>query len=186
MENNRYNNTKIYKLYEVTNGYFYIGSTCSTLSKMLSEHKHVAIRQPETKVYKCFNSIGWNNVKIILMEEHYLENRDQQLREENRVIMMYLHEDKCLNSIRPWFTEEEKLEMSKARQQRTAIHQKEYYKLNRDRILERNKEWSNKIKEVNCYCGCGSVYRMYNKTQHAKSNKHKAWLADQQQTSETI
>ena len=74
MENNRYNNTKIYKLYEVTKGYFYIGSTCSTLSKRLSEHKHVAIRQPETKVYKCFNS----NCRDIFFKWHYYKSNNGQ------------------------------------------------------------------------------------------------------------
>ena len=76
MENNRYNNSKIYKMYDMINGYFYIGSTSDKLSKRFSNHKSRARLSKDMKVYKYFNEIGWENVKIVLMEEHYLENKE--------------------------------------------------------------------------------------------------------------
>ena len=110
MENNRYNNGKVYKLVDQLNGYFYIGSTCDTLVKRFYQHKHTAVRHPERKVYKHFSTVGWDNVKIVLLEEHFLDNKEQLLREENKVIEMYLHDEKCLNSLRSLVPTEEKLE----------------------------------------------------------------------------
>ena len=132
MENNRYNNSKIYKMYDMINGYFYIGSTSDKLSKRFSNHKPRARLSKDMKVYKCFNEIGWENVKIVLMEEHYLENKEQQLREEDRVIQMYFDDPKCLNSLRPFVPEEEQ-----TRQQKEKM--KEYYQSHKNEHLEYNK-----------------------------------------------
>jgi len=105
--NNRYEHAKIYKLIHPDSEYFYIGSTCDVLSKRLCVHRNKAKIYPERKVYKAFGELGFENVKIVLMEEHYLENREQQLREESRVIQMYIHVEKCLSSYRPWVSKEE-------------------------------------------------------------------------------
>ena len=67
--NNRYENTKIYKLILADSEYFYIGSTCENrLSKRLNVHKCKAKTYPDRKVYKAFNELGWETVKIILIE----------------------------------------------------------------------------------------------------------------------
>ena len=68
-EKNRYNNTKIYKLVDKINQFYYIGSTTDLLCKRLYQHKISSNRNQEQKVYKYFNSIGWDNAKIILIEE---------------------------------------------------------------------------------------------------------------------
>ena len=133
MENNRYNNGKIYKLVDQENGYFYIGSTCDTLVKRLYHHKHTATRHPERKVYKYFNNYGWDNVKIILIEEHYLDNKEQLLREENKIIEMYLQDEKCLNSVRPIVSIEEKLEHQRKLN-------KKYYEENEEKCGLMNKK----------------------------------------------
>jgi len=86
----------------------------------LCGHKSDAKKNPERKVYKAFNELGWEHVKIILIEEHFLENRDQQLREESRVIQMHIHDEKCLNSIRPWVSQEEE-----------RVRHKKYYEENK-------------------------------------------------------
>ena len=140
MQNNKYNNTKIYKLQDQIYGYFYIGSTTDMLSKRLYGHKSSSKQYPKTKVYNVFNEIGWENVKIVLIEEHYLENREQQLREEDKIIQMYIHDEKCLNSVRPWVSIEEQKEK-----------RKEYYKgystQNEDKIILKNKLYIEQNKE---------------------------------------
>ena len=137
MENNRYNNSKIYKLVDQVNGYFYIGSTCNPLSKRLYWHKYDARKHPEQKVYKYFNEIGFDNVKIILIEEHYLDNREQLIREEDKVIQMYIDDEKCLNSIRA-FTGLSKQDYDKkyTEDNQELIKQKYkiYYEKNKDEI----------------------------------------------------
>ena len=101
-EYNRYENSKVYKLIEPNSGFFYIGSTCDTLSKRFGRHKTTAKTKPDIKVYKCFNEIGWENVKIVLIQELYLENKEQLLRAENDVIEANVHDEKCLNSSLAW------------------------------------------------------------------------------------
>ena len=99
---NRYENSKIYKLFDPNTEYFYIGSTCDTLSKRFNRHKTVAKSKPHIKVYVCFNEVGWENVKIVLMQELYLENKEQLLRAENDAIEAHIHDSKCLNSMLAW------------------------------------------------------------------------------------
>ena len=99
-EMNRYNNSKIYMLRDEINACFYIGSTCNSLSKRLSQHKYDIKKKPTIGVYNYFSAIGADNIKIILMEEHYLDNKEQLLREEDRVIQMYRNDEKCLNQQR--------------------------------------------------------------------------------------
>ena len=97
-EFNRYENSKIYKLIDPDSGYYYYGSTCGPLTQRLCRHKCDSKRQPERKVYKAYNETGWENVKIILEQELYLDNKDELLRAENDVIMAHIHNAKCLNS----------------------------------------------------------------------------------------
>ena len=89
MEINRYNNSKIYKLIDMINGFFYIGSTCLPLSKRLHWHKICAECTGTSKMYKHFNNIGWENVDIILYQEHYLENKEQLRGAENDIILAH-------------------------------------------------------------------------------------------------
>ena len=152
MENNRYNNSSIYKMQDQINGYFYIGSTCNPLSKRLYWHKCDAKKQPDRKVYKYFNSIGWDNVKIILIEQHYLDNKQELIREEDKVIQMYLHDEKCLNSNRAFLTQEEFIEKPKLHyeQNKDEIREnnKRYYEQNKDAIREQQKQYYEQTKDV--------------------------------------
>jgi len=133
---NRYENTNIYKLIHPESGYYYIGSTCDRLSKRLCAHKSAAKSRGHVKVYKAFNELGWLDVKIILIQEHYLENNEQKLRAENDVIMANIHDDKCLNSIRAWTSLEE-----------TRERHKEYIKENPEKIAETRKIYNSIHKE---------------------------------------
>jgi len=53
----------------------YIGSTCLPFPKRLYWHKLHAKRNIERKVYKHLNAIGWENVKIILIETFPCESK---------------------------------------------------------------------------------------------------------------
>ena len=159
MENNRYNNSSIYK-----KSYFYIGSTCNPLSKRLYWHKYNAKKQPDRKVYKYFNSIGWDKVKIVLIEEQFLDNKQQLLREEDRVIQMYIDDEKCLNSIRALITPEEARVNLK-------IYDEQYYEQNKDAILERQKLYREKNKDL--ILEKGKIYHEKNKeVTHEKQKQY--------------
>ena len=145
MENNRYNNSKIYKLQDQIHGYFYIGSTCDLLSKRFTKHKSYAKAKPDTKIYKCFNEIGWENVKIVLIEEHYLENKEQLLREEDRAIQMYIHDPFCLNSNRAWTglsAQDYHKAYRQEHEQEITLYKKQHYENNKSVILEKQHEYA--------------------------------------------
>ena len=95
---NPYNHSKVYKLIDPESGYYYWGSTCNRLSTRLSNHKTDAKKHPDRKVYKAFNEIGLDKVKIILEKEFCLENKEQLTKEENNYIIASIHNEKCLNS----------------------------------------------------------------------------------------
>ena len=182
MEKNRYNNSKVYKLIDTVNQYFYIGSTCLPLSKRLYDHKQTAKRDTERKVYKYFNQIGWDNVKIILHHELYLDNKEELLRAENDVIMAYIDDPKCLNSIRSLLNDDQRKEYVKD-------HNKEYRENNKEKLKEMFKQYYEaKIeKALEKYtCSCGAIIANCSKLRHERTKFHQSWLHDQTQTAETI
>ncbi|MEI6420963.1 MAG: GIY-YIG nuclease family protein, partial [Lentisphaerota bacterium] len=79
---------------------FYIGSTCNSLAKRLGWHTRdskVGINK-NRKVYQHLNIIGFENVRIVLIAEFYLENTEQLIREETNYIELYKDDPNCLNS----------------------------------------------------------------------------------------
>ena len=98
MDYNKYNESKIYKL-QGNDGYFYIGSTTQNLCARLCDHRRSSER-PEyknTKVYKHFNNLGWNNVKIIELKRCKLNDLSELLGEEDKFIQPCLDDPLCLN-----------------------------------------------------------------------------------------
>ena len=95
VEYNRYNNSKIYKLVNIVDYTFYNGSTTAPLIKRLSWHKHNAKKETIKNInfYQHLNKIGFENVKIIIIPEFYLDNREQLLREKKIIIL------KCIKMI---------------------------------------------------------------------------------------
>lgn len=83
---NRYNNGKIYKLVNSVDDAIYIGSTCMPLAKRKSDHKKKAKEKPNRHVYQHLNNIGWDNVRIILIESVQAFNKDQLLQREQHYI----------------------------------------------------------------------------------------------------
>lgn len=78
---NRYNNGKVYKLVNTVDDKIYVGSTCLSLAKRKSGHKNDA-KTRNSHVYSHLNSIGWDNVRIVLIESVTAETKDQLLMRE--------------------------------------------------------------------------------------------------------
>ena len=149
---NRYNNANVYKLISDVDDYFYIGSTCTSLSKRINAHKSNSKNYPEIKVYAHFNMVGWENVKIILISEHYLDNKEQLLREENNYIKMHKNDKFCLNTKKAWVG----LELNEYRKQYVEEHteelrekKKQYYKENTEQLKEKAKQYHENNKKYN-------------------------------------
>ena len=71
-----YSNSKVYKLINSVDKKIYIGSTTQPLSTRLAEHKSKAKSRPYN-VYKHLNTIGWDKVRIILIETVNCFNKEQ-------------------------------------------------------------------------------------------------------------
>ena len=82
----RYARGKIYKFTNSVDNKIYIGSTCLSLAKRKYIHKRDASRQPNRLVYQHLNSIGWENVQIILIETCYVNNNDELRQREQHYI----------------------------------------------------------------------------------------------------
>ena len=99
----------VYKLL-CNDGHYYIGSTKSELKCRLYQHKHHSILYPERKVYSYILTTGWENVKIVSIEEVSCSSREELLKKENEYIKKSLSDPLCLNINKAVLTKEELLQ----------------------------------------------------------------------------
>ena len=132
MEGNRYSNSKVYKLINSVDDTFYIGSTTTQLCKRLSYHRNRSHEEKykNCKLYEHLNRVDFENVKIILIQEFNLENKEQLRREEQIYIDRYKHDPNCLNSMNAFSTEDQK-----------AHRKKEYRRNHKEQARETNKRY---------------------------------------------
>lgn len=121
-----YENGKIYKL-ECEDGHFYYGSTICELRKRLYDHKKASKKHPY-RVYQHINTIGWDKVKIGLIEDFPCESRKQLNEKENEYIRQNKDNSLCLNTILAFHTEETRKVARKESYDKNIDHRKEYEK----------------------------------------------------------
>ena len=81
----RFSNGKVYKLVNGIDSKIYIGSTTQILCKRLADHKYAA-KNKQTVLYTHFNTIGWDKVRIILIESVECFNKEQLTQREQHYI----------------------------------------------------------------------------------------------------
>jgi group I intron endonuclease len=86
-----YQNAYIYKLVNSVDDKIYIGSSCCEPRQRFWKHKNDRSRYPDRKIYQHLNAIGWNNVRIIVLEWYSCSNRHELL----------LREQEWVNRLRP-------------------------------------------------------------------------------------
>lgn len=128
----RYENSKIYRLV-CSDGFFYVGSTCVPLCKRLWNHKAKSKKKPEQKVYKHINTLGWDNVKIILIEEFQCKNKDELRRREQEEIDKYKTDEKCLNHFNAFGIDQDH------KKNYDKVYSKTQYEAHREEILAQMK-----------------------------------------------
>jgi hypothetical protein len=136
MEDAKYKNGKIYRLI-CEDGHYYIGSTINQLNYRLSNHK-ASSKHKKSKIYNHINQIGWDKVKMELVEEYPCKNKQELNAKETEYICDLKDDELCLNVIRSFVApEQRKKEM------------KEYYLENKDKIIEQHREYLSdpKVKE---------------------------------------
>ena len=156
-----YSKAKIYRLCSDIDKYFYIGSTCTTLVERFRRHKDEAKREraKNRKVYEHFKLIGWDNVKIVLIEDNLnCENIDQLTRIEQEHIDKHKDDIYFLNSKRSWTGIDTTDHKSYCRQYLEQYHEeinaqrREHYRQNREEILAKMKQPREEpIKEESIY-----------------------------------
>lgn len=81
----RYNTAKVYKLVNSVDDRIYVGSTCLILSKRFHCHKTQAKNKP-CPVHHQLNAIGWDKVRIILIENVTCTSKEELLQREQHFI----------------------------------------------------------------------------------------------------
>jgi hypothetical protein len=91
-----YETAKIYQLI-CDDGHYYYGSTINELRIRFRDHKNASKRQPY-RVYEHINAAGWEDVRIVLVEEYPCANRQELNKKENEYILAHKADPLCLNN----------------------------------------------------------------------------------------
>ncbi len=166
MENNKYQEGKIYKIVCNITNEIYIGSTILELYVRLSCHKR-------RKSCVSRNIINRDNYKIELIKDYPCNNLKELEEEESN----YIRNNICINKQIPNRTNKEwrednkeKLKQDKKNWYKNNYQEKkDTYNKNQREYYEKNKEEINK--KITCECGA-IVNRRY-LTEHKKTLKHK-------------
>ena len=104
-----YENGKIYQLVNFVNDYVYVGSTCGSISKRLHNHKrkYLSGQAATRKLYQMVDEIGWDNFRMILVENYPCSCRADLLKRDHHI--QQVPKDRLLNMIGAYTTKEEKI-----------------------------------------------------------------------------
>jgi hypothetical protein len=156
-----YQNGKIYKIVNTEGTLTYIGSTCQTLAMRKAKHHNNFKRWKNDKnhfvtSFKVFDD-DEEGCQIVLLENFPCDSKIELEKRERH----YIETMKCVNKCRPTRSD------------------KEYYKDNKEEILENtkryrevNKDKINQNKKMKHKCVCGGKYTASHTTRHFKSLKH--------------
>jgi molybdopterin converting factor small subunit len=161
MSERDYSKGKVYKIVVNTEEEYkpYVGSTVEELSRRMSGHRAFYKswkngKGSHIKSYDLFDKFGVENCKIILLEEYPCDSKMKLLMKERE----WFDKMECCNKIRPFISNEERIE-----------RMKEYYDTNREILLEQKKEYGQKNK--NKIAEKSKIYYEANKEEIAKKDK---------------
>jgi hypothetical protein len=169
-----YNQAKIYKIWSPSTGLTYIGSTCSTLSKRISQHKDnkTCYEAGKRSYVTSFKVLDQPDARIDLIEYFPCNNKIELNRREGEIIV----QTQCINKQIAGQTRKEYQQNNK---EKISERSKEYRQNNKEKISERNKEYRQKNKDaINARkaeqheCMCGKIYTLGHKTRHEKTKWH--------------
>jgi len=142
MSANRYANGKVYKLVNDIDNEIYVGSTCLPLHKRLFYHKNKSKSQPTIKVYCHLNTIGFENIHIILIENFACDSKEELLARERHwidTLKPSLNKQLPLRTQHEWF---------KDNKEHVATKRREYYETNKEAISETNRQYRDVNREA--------------------------------------
>jgi len=183
----------IYAIRSYSTDDVYIGSTCSTLTKRLSEHKkdYEIWLKKDYKYVTSYEVLKHDDYYIELVEECPCENKAQLNRREGEVIRSVTCVNKCVAGRTPaeWNKDNAQKvaalhkEWAKKNKQITDASKKKYNEQNKAYLVEYRKKYKEENKErlaarkaEKVTCGCGSVVRRDSRARHERSAKHEQYL----------
>lgn len=163
----------VYKITNEDESIVYIGSTTKSLKVRWNHHKTYFKKwssgsdRCHAMIYHSFHEYGIENFAIHLISEHEIDNRNQLLEFEQKVI------DTTENTVN-----KQKAYTGMNADEYQKQYSKQYYIKNKDKIRERNKEYNEKNKEA--VAVKNKEYREENKekmrelwSKHYEANKEK-------------
>ena len=176
---NKYQNGKIYRIWNDTNEEFYIGSTTDVLRKRFYKHKYDSRQDPDAgmKLYQAFRDIGIEHFKIELVELVSCVSKDELLRREGEIIRQLKPQ---LNIRIPSRTPQEYRIDNK---ERLSEFFREYYlnnKASKCEYARNDKETQKKEiqdkQAVKIDCECGLNITKHHRARHMKTQLHQKRL----------
>jgi hypothetical protein len=164
-----YSNGRIYKIepiIEHEKHEVYYGSTTSLLCKRMDLHRSGYKRwksgkRKKTMVYDLFDAYGVENCKIYLVQNFPCKNREELRAKEGE----YIRNNVCVNKNVAGRTAKELRDKNKVQK---SIYDKEFFKLNKSKILEYHKQYL----KVKVSCICGVNHTRVSKSRHSKTKHH--------------
>ena len=147
----------VYKIWSGVDTETYVGSTWDNPNTRKNGHKYQFKRllmndKNVTKSLEHFNNIGWNNIKVDVLEGRMFDDIDERLFCERKWIEEI---NPTLNTMRrPRITEEERKEAARQRmqteeaKQRKSINDKKYKETHKELVKARKKAYAEKNKEA--------------------------------------
>ena len=156
---NRFSNSKVYKIECNVTGIIYVGSTTKELNVRLNQHKacYKAYLAGKFNYLTSFKVLENNDYDIHLLRAYDLKDNIDLIAREG----YYIKKLNCVNKNIPGRTDAEyyldnKIELN--------IKHNLYYNQNRIKIAAQNK--------TVCVCVCGKTYTHNHKSRHLESKKH--------------
>jgi hypothetical protein len=175
----KYNNSKIYKIIDNTNGNIYIGSTFQKyITTRLAGHVADYKRYLKNKFHyiTSFEIIKNGNYDIVLIENVNCETKEQLHARER----FYIESMVCINQVIParsfheYYIQNKDIIIAKTKEYRNE-HKEEISEKKRIKYNIHKKEINEKAK-IKFTCCCGSECRISDKARHEKSMKHQTYL----------
>lgn len=169
-----YQNSKIYKIIDLTNNNIYIGSTTKKLSRRLGSHtsNYKLYLNGKYKYITSFEIIKNGDYKIELIEAYPCDRKDQLITREG----YYIKNRECVNKNIAGRT---KIEYLREYYIKNKHAKKQYREKNKDKILaqckiyrEQNRDKNRTRANTKFKCDCGGSYTYANKRRHFTSKKH--------------
>ena len=213
--NNSRAKLKIYTIKHHTENIQYIGSTRSTLSVRMSQHKHAFQKWLDSDkdskkhtaiIFQYFEEYGIENFEIKLLEEFVCVDHEEENTEKRKKEQECIEKTDCINKVAAYITEQERNQYRKEYREKVSEQSKEYkakwyqekkkdpkyvqqqkeYRIeHKDKAIERTKKWRENNKNNPKYIQRLKDYAEKNK-EHIKIQQKKKYEKNKEKLMEKI